>query len=332
MEDSQEEYFEISAVAQLTGISPQLLRMWERRYQVVEPDRSDSKRRRYTKFDVQKLTKLKNLVDNGHAIGSIASLTLEQIEERHHEVFDQKSESSDISIDQLEIRIAVVGETLATLLSEIHSDASGIRTIGHFVDLGEMKQLLKKGAADVLMLEKETLFDDDVAELRELMTGLMIPHILVVYQFAQSDAVALLKSEDMSALKFPVGREELQFACIQSAKSKKRKNNGDVVSGGADRNKEITRPVLGDIPEKQFSYTELVKIGKMSSVVGCECPQHLARLISSLSAFESYSRGCEDRNDDDAKLHAYLHQSTADCRAKMENALIEVLHQEKIEV
>ena len=74
------EYFEISAVARLTGVSSHVLRVWERRYGVVEPHRSDSKRRRYTQDDIQRLSLLKSLVDNGHAIGSIATLTTPQLE------------------------------------------------------------------------------------------------------------------------------------------------------------------------------------------------------------------------------------------------------------
>ncbi|MDF1741834.1 MAG: MerR family transcriptional regulator, partial [Verrucomicrobiales bacterium] len=66
---SEPEFFEISAVARLTGISSHVLRVWERRYQVVEPNRSESKRRQYTEKDIQRLSLLKALVDNGHSIG-----------------------------------------------------------------------------------------------------------------------------------------------------------------------------------------------------------------------------------------------------------------------
>ena len=82
MKAQEEEFFEISAVARLTGISSHVLRVWERRYGVVEPHRSDSKRRRYTRDDIQRLSLLKTLVDNGHAIGTIAKLGTAQLEER----------------------------------------------------------------------------------------------------------------------------------------------------------------------------------------------------------------------------------------------------------
>jgi hypothetical protein len=75
-----------------------------------------------------------------------------------------------------------------------------------------------------------------------------------------------------------------------------------------------------------------VRVARISSVVKCECPQHLANLLSSLVAFERYSEQCEDRSPEDAALHAFLHRTTAECRAGMEAALAEVLTQEGIEL
>ena len=56
----------------------------------------------------------------------------------------------------------------------------------------------------------------------------------------------------------------------------------------------------------------------------CECPAHLVDLVISLSAFEVYSAQCENRNPEDAALHADLHRTTAQARALMEQALTQV--------
>ena len=76
-----EQYYEISAVARMSGLSPHVLRVWERRYSVVEPRRSDNQRRQYSQTDVDRLVLLKRLVDHGHAIGIVASLTMDQLSE-----------------------------------------------------------------------------------------------------------------------------------------------------------------------------------------------------------------------------------------------------------
>ena len=80
--EEKEQFFEISVVSRLTGVSPANIRVWEKRHGVVAPKRSESRRRLYTAEDIQGLTLLKALVDRGHAIGTIASLSSAQLEER----------------------------------------------------------------------------------------------------------------------------------------------------------------------------------------------------------------------------------------------------------
>lgn len=62
------------AVVRLTGIAPDTLRAWERRYGAVEPDRTEGNARRYSDAAVKRLVLLRTLVLGGHAIGDIARL------------------------------------------------------------------------------------------------------------------------------------------------------------------------------------------------------------------------------------------------------------------
>lgn len=66
-------HYPIRAVSKLTGISIDTLRAWERRYQVVTPER-DERGRIYTEADVQHLRLLNAAVESGHAIGQVAAL------------------------------------------------------------------------------------------------------------------------------------------------------------------------------------------------------------------------------------------------------------------
>ncbi len=65
--------YPIRAVSKLTGISVDTLRAWERRYQVVAPQR-DRRGRLYTEADVERLRLLNAAVERGHAIGRVAAL------------------------------------------------------------------------------------------------------------------------------------------------------------------------------------------------------------------------------------------------------------------
>ena len=73
--------FPIRAVVQLTGLSAFTIRAWERRYRAVEPLRTESNRRLYTEEDVEKLKLLNSATSNGHNIGSIAALSIDDLRE-----------------------------------------------------------------------------------------------------------------------------------------------------------------------------------------------------------------------------------------------------------
>lgn len=68
-------HYPIRAVARLTGLSLDTLRAWERRYGAVTPVRDPRARGRvYTAAQVDRLTTLARLVDQGHAISRIAGM------------------------------------------------------------------------------------------------------------------------------------------------------------------------------------------------------------------------------------------------------------------
>lgn len=71
----------IRVVAKRTGLSPQVLRVWEKRYRTVTPTRTATNRRVYTSADVDRLILLRRATVAGHGIGTVAGLPAEQIEE-----------------------------------------------------------------------------------------------------------------------------------------------------------------------------------------------------------------------------------------------------------
>jgi len=72
---SSEYKYPIKVVSQMTGLSVHVIRAWEKRYHVVEPDRTDTNRRLYSEEDIEKLRLLNDASHLGHNIGSIASLS-----------------------------------------------------------------------------------------------------------------------------------------------------------------------------------------------------------------------------------------------------------------
>jgi DNA-binding transcriptional MerR regulator/methylmalonyl-CoA mutase cobalamin-binding subunit len=64
----------IRVVARRTGLRPDVLRVWERRYGVVEPTRSEGGQRLYSDADIERLSLLQRASAAGRAIGQIATL------------------------------------------------------------------------------------------------------------------------------------------------------------------------------------------------------------------------------------------------------------------
>jgi DNA-binding transcriptional MerR regulator len=72
--DAFELTYPLRTAARLTGLSPELLRAWERRYGVVVPTRTPGGTRRYSAADLERLRLVKAAVDAGHRIGQVAGL------------------------------------------------------------------------------------------------------------------------------------------------------------------------------------------------------------------------------------------------------------------
>ncbi len=71
----------IGVASRRTGLSASVLRAWERRYGAVEPTRSKGGQRLYSDSDLQRLSLLKRLVDEGRSISQVANLPQEDLQE-----------------------------------------------------------------------------------------------------------------------------------------------------------------------------------------------------------------------------------------------------------
>ncbi|HEX6277704.1 MAG TPA: MerR family transcriptional regulator [Polyangiaceae bacterium] len=89
--------YRIGTAARLSGVSTHLIRVWERRYEALEPDRTGGGARLYSPADLERLRLLKRAVGRGHSIGQIARLDradLERLGGRSHEpVVDEQIEA-----------------------------------------------------------------------------------------------------------------------------------------------------------------------------------------------------------------------------------------------
>src|SRR4026208_2528248 len=75
----------VRVTALRTGLTPHVLRAWERRYQVVHPIRTEGGQRLYSDLDVQRLKLIRSLAQRGHSLAQLGPASLEDLERRVQE-------------------------------------------------------------------------------------------------------------------------------------------------------------------------------------------------------------------------------------------------------
>lgn len=69
----------IQVAASRSGLSAHVIRVWERRYRAVEPERDEGGRRFYSEEEIERLQLLREATEAGHAIGTIARLDRDRL-------------------------------------------------------------------------------------------------------------------------------------------------------------------------------------------------------------------------------------------------------------
>ncbi len=76
-----EAHYAIKAVSKRTGLTAHVIRIWEKRYGAVEPDRTATNRRLYSEQQIERLCLLRAITQSGHTIGPVAKLPTEKLRE-----------------------------------------------------------------------------------------------------------------------------------------------------------------------------------------------------------------------------------------------------------
>ncbi|HSG04891.1 MAG TPA: MerR family transcriptional regulator, partial [Nitrospiria bacterium] len=71
--------FRIKHVSKLTGLSRDVIRMWERRYGFLRPERGSNRYRLYSEEDIALLRYISAQLKEGTAIGELAALGRENL-------------------------------------------------------------------------------------------------------------------------------------------------------------------------------------------------------------------------------------------------------------
>lgn len=316
--DPGDQHYRIGAVARLTGLSVDRLRAWERRYGVVATRRSESMGRIYSRSDVERLDKLRRLVELGNAIGSVAHLSDEQLadrlrvdeglpEPRTRHPRPAPPRPADDAPAVREGNVFACGPLVAALLEGVDLEAEGLRLRRVFRQREALFEHLGSEPAHAVVLELKSAHDEDADALIRHACEHPSAHFVVIVGFARRGVLARLSEAGLSVLRHPVLAEELLLLLARGTP--------------AVPTPSIPSELPDVLPARRFLDEELLELSGRASEVECECPEHLSVLINSLNAFEQYCSECKVRAPDDAELHAYLQRVTAHARALMEEGL-----------
>ncbi len=309
--------YRIGAVSRLTGIPAETLRVWERRYGVVEPGRAEGRFRQYTREDVGRLALIKQLVDAGNAIGSIANLPLEQLQERL-ETYGARGLGMPVKVDQ-GCRVAILGDALLARFSQQTEELKGLEIVSANRDRRQFESAVRQQRPDAIILEYITVDRHTVADINQLLQLSGAKQAVIVYGFGRRETVQHLETSRITPLRAPISVAELRRICLGTTSlSPLPQEKGFIVTG--------------PIPPRRYDNDTLGRIAVASTTVKCECPHHLAELIMSLCAFETYSAECESQGKEDAALHAHLHATTAAARSMLEETLARLVETERLQI
>ena len=83
--------FSIKDLENLSGVKAHTIRIWEKRYNLLSPERTQTNIRLYSLLSLQKLLNITLLYENGLKISKIAQLKNEEIPLKVREIIDEKS-------------------------------------------------------------------------------------------------------------------------------------------------------------------------------------------------------------------------------------------------
>lgn len=116
-------WYAIREVAELTGVKPVTLRAWQRRYNLIKPQRTEKGHRLYSQKDVESIRQIQNWLAKGVAIGKVPQLLagerIDALDEAPKQVL---AECETLLASLAQLQRQKVQQTLSLVLKEYPLD------------------------------------------------------------------------------------------------------------------------------------------------------------------------------------------------------------------
>jgi len=294
------------AAARLAGLSAETLRVWERRYDLSDTKRSAHGQRLYSAQQVQRLSLLKQLVDQGHPIGQLARLSTERLRELAGSV-DSAQDAAGMPVRP--IGVVVIGVSLARRIAASGPEVCPLEVQANCARLEQAGELPALAGTEVLLVELSELDESAVPRIVAARAAVHAAAVVVLYRFAPSATIRALRAQGWLVARVPAEMGELAPLCRSAL---------------AGQRLPASRPAANSVSKpapRRFDEEALANISAAGNSMTCECPRHLSDLLLMVGSFETYSAGCASRNPEDARLHQALELAAGRARVILEAAM-----------
>ena len=309
VDNSQAVQYRSGVAARLAGLPVETLRVWERRYGISDTGRSAHGQRLYSEDQVRRLRLMKQLVDQGHPIGALAKLQLEQL--------GQFALVPEPGAPLQPVRLALMGTALARRLAVGGRELLALDIVAHFQNLDEVAATWPGTGAQLLLMEISELDERVVPAIGALRQELGMA-VVVLYRFGASATIRQLRAQGCLVARVPSDVAEIVLLC-QAA-----------LAALPLAQAQLARQRPAAPVPRRFDDRALAELAAASSTVHCECPRHLTEILLMINSFERYSEQCSSRNVADALLHEQLGHAAATARMVLEEALLRLARAEAL--
>lgn len=132
--------FSIRDLEEFTGVKAHTIRIWEKRYGLLQPERSDTNIRRYGLDELQKLMNVSFLNDRGFKISRLAAMTASQRAEKVREIGSGSSEWRSV-VNDLKVAMLRFDEPAFTSASSEYKARHGFSALAEQVYLPLMEHV-----------------------------------------------------------------------------------------------------------------------------------------------------------------------------------------------